>query len=446
MRLTAERLLRFLELLPPASHYRVAYSGGRDSHVLLHLLVSAHTAGDLRSRVSAIHVNHGLQAGADSWQRHCRRVCEQLGVEYALVNLALRPKPGESLEAEARTARYRALLPLIEAGETLLTAHHQDDQAETVLLQLLRGAGPAGLAAMPASTSFGKGMLARPLLDVDADALTDYALRHGLAWVEDPSNGSPRFARNYLRQQVMPLLRARWPAMTRTLSRSARHCADSQQLIDSIAEQDLSRLVAKESGALDLPGVLLLAPPRARSVVRSWVKGAGFPTPASAHLERLLHEMESAASDRNPVVHWPGVEVRRYRRQLHIMAPLHPIAVGTRIGWEGRVALPLPVGELVAIAGVGGISRERWLRGGFEVRFDSGVDRIRIAGRGHSTELKKLYQQHAIPPWLRPRVPLIFQQDELLAVADLCVCEPFAAAQDAPGFRLKWRRQALEER
>ena len=435
-----QRLLETLSALSVPSRYCVAYSGGRDSHVLLDAMAGLRDR--LPAPVAALHVDHGLQPGSGQWAGHCERVCRQLGLSLRVLSLQLEQVPGRSLEELARQARYRALARAMRSGEMLLTAHHQEDQAETVLLQLLRGAGPAGLAAMPRVTAFGPGRHLRPLLEEPAAELAAYAARRRLAWVEDPSNRETGFDRNYLRREVMPLLRQRWPALGRTLSRSARHCAEVQGLVDGFAAADLARLQDPDSGALSLPGLAALAPDRARALLRAWIRKSGFRLPDTARLERIRLEMTGAGKDRNPLVHWPGAEVRRYRERLYLMPPLPPIDRGLALAWEGTGMLQLPagLGRLRATPGDGGLARRHWEGGRVEVRFQHQGERLRLPGRAGSRRFSHFCQQHAIPPWQRPRLPLVFIDGHLAAVADLVCCEPFAAARGEPGVQLQWQR------
>jgi tRNA(Ile)-lysidine synthase len=329
-------------------------------------------------------------------------------------------------------------------GDILLTAHQQDDQAETVLLQLLRGAGPRGLAAMPQFAPFGPGYQARPLLEFSRRQLRVYALEHRLDWIEDASNQDIGFDRNYLRQRVLPLLRERWPALGRTLSRSAQHCAEAQGLIDELTAPDLDRLLDQKEGTISVSGLKALSPAHGRAVVRSWIGNAGFPLPDSTHLNRLIVEMTGAGVDRNPLVRWPGVEVRRYRDQLFLMPPLTPVAPGLILNWtqDSPLLLPAGLGRLTVDQGIGGIDHARWTGAGVQVRFQRPGGRLRLPGRDHSQSFKNFFQQKAIPPWQRNRIPLIFVDGELAAVADLCICTPFQHRTGRPGVRIRWERAA----
>ncbi|WP_373507790.1 tRNA lysidine(34) synthetase TilS, partial [Thiocapsa sp.] len=241
-----ERLSEALRRLGPSGDCWVAFSGGTDSTALLHAAVNRpdHSPGTLR----AIHIDHGLHPDSPLWADHSCRICDALGVPIVLRRLHLTPIPGESLEATAREARYRALAAVLRPGDLMLTAHNQDDQAETLLLALLRGSGVHGLAAMPREAELGRGRLVRPLLDVPRATLEQYVRSFGLSWIEDPSNTSLRMDRNYLRNSIVPLLRARWPGLSATLSRSAGHCAEAAQLVDGLAAELMGACAGSHPG------------------------------------------------------------------------------------------------------------------------------------------------------------------------------------------------------
>jgi tRNA(Ile)-lysidine synthase len=327
-------------------------------------------------------------------------------------------------------------------GDTLLTAHQQDDQAETVLLQLLRGAGPRGLAAMPSVARFGPGYRARPLLGFSRRQLQAYAEKHRLDWIEDASNQDTGFDRNYLRRRILPLLRDRWPSLGHTISRSAHHCAESQLLVDEMADRDLEQMLDAKDQTIPVSGLRVLSPPRARALLRTWIGRAGFPLPDSARLERLLGEMTGAGRDRNPLVRWPGVEARRYRDRLFLMSPLPRLDPGLTIDWDtdSPLSLPAGLGRLVADKGVAGISRSLWMGRRIQIRFRHQGERLSLPGRIHTQSFKNFFQQHAIPPWQRSRIPLIYLDGDLASVADLCVCAPFQSPQGEAGVCIRWER------
>ena len=432
----------------PAARYWVAYSGGLDSHVLLHALAQITAlpgttrrdnifppplmgGGGSGFELRAVHIDHGLQPDSESWVKHCEKVCAELQIPLFGLHLNICIDPGASLEAAARDARYQAFTDLIEDGDVLLTAHHQDDQAETVLLQLLRGAGPAGLAGMPECSVFSKGLHIRPLLNFTQAQLRAYAEAHHLAWVEDHSNRDLRFDRNYLRHKITPRLRARWPSYARTLSRSATHSAEATQLMETLAEID--------GGAPDTLSVTVLRTldePRQRNVLRTWIKRLDLPLPNTRHLDRVLHDVVNAKYDSTPLVHWPGAEVRRYRDLIHAMQPLPSHDQSQILVWgtDNSVELPNEMGSLTTTLVKGkGIKAALWQTLPVTVRFRRGGERCRPVGRKETHELKKLLQESGIPPWQRDRIPLIYLGEQLATVTGLWLCEPFQANSEETG-------------
>ncbi len=428
------QLRKILAQLPPARCYRVAYSGGRDSHVLLHAMASLRE--DIDSDLSAIHVNHGLNPEAGRWASHCQAVCDQLSVPLDVLQVDARPRGGESPEAAARHARYQAFSNLIARDDCLLTAHHLDDQAETLLLQLLRGSGPHGLAGMPAYSQFSLGIHARPLLSFRHSGLGAYAEEHGLEWIEDPSNHDTGFRRNFIRREIFPALVSQWPAAAETLSRSAAHCAESAMLLDNLAASDLQRVRGVQPHQLDVNQLIALDGARQRNVIRYWIRSMGFPLPRQAHLERIQQDVLNAMQDRMPLVRWEDVEIRRYRNTIYIMSPLMQFDHQTVLPWSLHTSLQLPVDLGVLETGNAenvGIKASVCAQGSISVRFRQGGEICRPAGHAHATTLKKLFQEQGIPPWQRDRIPLIYAGDQLVAVAGVCVCEPFTADVGVPG-------------
>ena len=461
MSLDADHVLAtVLALAPDAAGYWVAYSGGRDSHVLLHALAAGRER--LPAPLGAVHVNHNLQPGAAAWAAHCGDVCAALGLACRDLSVQAHARPGESPEAAARAARYRALAEALPPGHALLTAHHRDDQAETLLLQLLRGAGPKGLAAMPADAAFGGGRLVRPLLAFGQADLRAYADRHGLAWVEDPSNAHVDYDRNFLRHRVLPVLRERWPALGAVLARGAAHQADAARLLDELAALDLAADTASppagavdagirredgapssDAGPVSVRRLLALSAARRANLLRHWLHRQGAPTPSAAVLARIDRDVLQAAGDAQPCVAWGGVRLRRYRDRLFLDRASRAETPGC-LDWSARGPLTLPDGVLTPVPTVGAGVAQRHLeeRTGrrLQVRFRRGGERLRPAGRREHHSLKHLFQEAGVPPWERGRVPLIYCDDRLVAVAGLWVCEGFQAAPDEPGVAFVWRR------
>ena len=441
MPFSPDSLLQQMQCHAPAPAYWVAFSGGLDSSVLLYALHAC--AGRLQAEIGAVHVNHGLQAHAALWEAHCRQVCAALGVRYVSLPVDATPAPGESPEAAARTARYAALANWLPAGHCLLTAQHRDDQAETLLLQLLRGSGVHGLAAMPESSPFGNGLHLRPLLDHPRSDLHAWALATGLAWVEDPSNLDTAFDRNFLRAAVLPVLRQRWPAAASSLARSAGHCAEAADLVGQLAELDLQHVPGPQAGTLSVAGLRSLPVARCRNVLRHWIRARSGSFPPASILAHILHDVLASRHDAEPCVRHARHEIRRYRDTLYLLpqqtAPL-PLE---DIPWSLTAPLPLPQagGVLRATPGTGcGIRKSLLAAHAVQVRWRQGGERCRPAGRRHHHSLKKLFQAQGIPPWERERIPLIYIGDELAVVAGLWVCEPFQAGPADAGLRIEWDR------
>lgn len=407
------RLSSALSCARHAPRWCVAFSGGLDSTVLLQLLA------DLARRealppLRAIHVHHGLQSAADAWPEHCRRVCTALGIPLEVVRVQV--EAGRSLEQAARQARYTAIEMRLEEGEVLLTAQHRDDQAETLLFRLLRGAGVRGLAAMPARRRLGRGWLMRPLLDVSRGELEAHARRLGLAWVEDPSNDSLDFSRNYLRHQVMPLLAQRWPQSVTTLARTAAHMTEAQRLLDELAEMDLAMMAPPAAYAwLPVPSLMLgpmlsLSSARQRNALRHWL--ASFTAlPNSEHWQGW-ESLCSAAVDATPVWRLAAGELHRCGDRLWWLSGcwLRPV-VGPVFWHDPNQSLQLPDNGSVRIAGVAAPAR-------YEVRYRQGGEVLQVPGRG-SRDLKRLLNEVGVPRFVRARLPLLYVDGQLVGVANL---------------------------
>ncbi|MGH8568495.1 MAG: tRNA lysidine(34) synthetase TilS, partial [Gammaproteobacteria bacterium] len=315
-----ERLLAVLRDLPQTRCYWVAVSGGLDSRVLLETMAVLRTV--LEAPLSAAHVDHGLHPDSGTWAAFCAETCAGLGVPLHTRRINAHAPPGASPEAYARTLRYQALRGLVGAGDVLLTGHHRDDQAETLLLQLLRSAGPHGLAAMPRCTRWEGAWLCRPLLDFPRRALREFARARGLRWIEDPSNDSARFERNFVRYRVIPILERRWPAIARTLAQAADRQADAAAVLDTMAAEDLQRVRCGCEGALSQSALRALSLPRRRNLLRAWLRDGGLPPPPAGRLRELAGPFLDALPDRQPRVSWSGVEVRRYRDAVYAMPAL----------------------------------------------------------------------------------------------------------------------------
>ncbi|UCC15613.1 MAG: tRNA lysidine(34) synthetase TilS [Gammaproteobacteria bacterium] len=420
--------------------FHVALSGGLDSSVALQALVESTSAREVR----ATYVDHGLHADAPLWREHCRELCKTLGVSFSGVEIEISRQPGDSPEAAARDARYACLARALQEGETLITGHHADDQLETVLLQLFRGSGPAGLAGMPTVAAFPPGHLLRPLLSWTRADLREWAERRRMRWLEDPSNRDAGFDRNYLRLEVIPHLRRRWPSVALSVSRSARHCGEARHLLESLADIDMGQPAAPD--CLEIGLLEPLPADRIRNLLRRWLDRRGLPMPDSRRLEAILRDVLKARRDAQPEVRWPGGAIRRFAGRLYALGQddldLLDRPPADRC-WTAGSPLDLGPGlgslEITSESGRG--LAPEWLEDGpLEVRFRSGGERFRPAGYASSKSLKQLLQEAGIPPWWRPMVPLVYHGDRLLAVADLWLAED--ACSDGPGcWRIRWKNR-----
>lgn len=398
-----------LSHIPISGKLIIAFSGGLDSTVLLHWVVKHLPL----TRLSAVHINHQLHAHADDWQSHCEQTCQAWSVPLETERITLLNRA--NLEATARELRYAALSRYLARGDYLLTAHHANDQAETFLLQALRGAGPRGLSAMPVMTPFAKGFLVRPMLTVTQQQIQQYAADNHLQWIHDESNQDTRWRRNYLRSEIIPRIASVWPAWQYTLSRSASHSSEQQAIVAEVAAADLASLSTQTTTAIDLNKLAELTLPRQKNVLRYWLQTCQLPLPTTDKLNELLRQMLTSKSDAVPIIAWSGAEVRRYRDLLYAMPPLKPIT-NTTINW--RLRDPLVLSELsyqlTALPGLGGLAIPQ--DSDVTVRFWQAQGRFHPHLRQHSQTLKKCFQEWGVPPWERRRIPLIYWQDELVAV------------------------------
>jgi len=426
----------------------LALSGGLDSVALLHLL-SRWSKQQLKSqRVEwrAIHVDHQLRPASAEWARHCRRVAREAGITCTVVKVTVPKRRGESLEAAAREARYAALMSRLRPREWLVTAHHLDDQLETLLLQLMRGAGVAGLAGMPA-WSAAPLRLWRPLLDISRATLASWSQAQGLRWVEDDSNLDERFDRNFLRHQIVPLLQTRWPSAAKTAARSASHLGEARELLQALAELDAALVVT--DGAVDIAALQALTSARQRNLLRHWLSAQGLRMPDAVHLERIRAELPAAREDAQPLVRWEGGEVRRFRQRLYALPPQSVSANdGFVHTWRWRRQAALELGEgfgcLRMVKDPSGPFSAARLPAQLRVTLRGGGERLclRVGGPRHT--VKDLLRERGVPPWERTRLPLVYAGDELVAVGDLFVAADFAAEPPKGGERLRliWERES----
>lgn len=430
-------------------------SGGLDSTALLHALATGASARP--SLLRAIHIHHGLHADADAWERHCAQLCERLGVALVIERVQVARDSGKGLEASAREARYHAFQRHLRDGESLVLAHHQDDQAETVLLRLLRASGSDGLAAMRPSRSFGRGSLLRPLLDVSRAELLRYAQANALGWMEDSSNLDEDMDRNFLRHRVLPTLRERWPHADAALARSATLLAEDAQLLGEEARKRLHRARGPEATTLQALALRELERPWRARVLRQWLAELGLPPLPGNALSIIESDLLGAQSDTSAEYCWAGIVLRRWRDWLHVETQRGVLPPDWSYRWDGHGSLLLPTGDLLYFAKAApgpdaslpeGIAMDEspvdQTFDHFMVCARRGGERLSLPGREHSHALKQCLQDAGVPPWQRERLPLLVAADgEVLAAGDVIISARLDRFCRNACVQLHWRQAPL---
>ena len=427
------KLAGLAELAGTPQRIIVAFSGGLDSMVLLHALATGAKVGN--ETLFAVHITHGLHEDSDDWLRFCESVAGELGVEFASLEAVVDRSTGQGLEAAARRARYGALRNFVSRNDWLFSAHHRDDQAETLLLNLMRGSGPAGLAGIGEVQPIAEGWLVRPLLDYSRRDLLAYAERFELTWIDDPSNEDRSFDRNYLRHEILPRLDERWPEASTRLQRSAVLASEAATMLDQLAELDRQNL-GERPDALSLSGLLALPAERQRNLLRYIVRELGLPPPPAAVLASVVNELIPASEDAQPLVRWAGAEVRRYRDRVYVLAAEEDgFSPEPRKIESGSADLGHALGRLELRPGAARGLSDAVVNSGLTVRYREGGEKLKIDNQMHTKKLKSLLQEEGVVPWMREKLPLIYSSGELVAVADLWIA---AHAASEPGTAVHW--------
>jgi tRNA(Ile)-lysidine synthase len=438
-------------IVKPSDHLVAALSGGVDSVVLLDVL--AGTARILRFRLSALHVNHQLSPNARRWEAFCRRLCRARGIPYRSAKVKVRR--GDSIEAAARAARYAAFAR--QRCDYVVLAHHRDDQVETLLLQLLRGAGVKGMAGMPqVRKPEGRGQKAdpsvvsrqsspailRPLLDVTRDEILEYARTRNLKWIEDESNQDSTFLRNFVRHEVLPVIARRFPAYRTTLARAAGHLADAARVLDEFAASDGAGELA--SGTLGIAALRRLVPARGRNLLRYFLACRGVTMPGTGRLEEALRQALTARQDARVAVDLGDFTLRRHAGQLHLVRSGGTLSARYQKRWRGEKEIALPeLGGVLAMprASGGGVSLARLRGRQVTIRARRGGERLQPDCRRPRRSLKNLLQEARIPPWERERLPLIFCGRELVWAPGIGIDCAYQAARGEAALRPAWKRR-----
>lgn len=427
----AVRLETFLvQTIQPGQTLLLALSGGLDSRVLLDLLVRMRTA--LGFKLQAMHVHHGLSPNADDWTEFCRQLCRSYQVSFEVVRVKVRRDSGQGLEAAARKERYQALLST--AADHVVLAHHRDDQAETLLLQLLRGAGVKGLSAMAARGADRR--LLRPLLDVPRAALEAYALSHQMQWIEDESNFDHGYDRNFLRHQIFPELVRRFPAAQETLARSAAHMAEAALLLEELASDDAQCHV--RDNLLDTAGLAGLSEPRARNLLRWWLSANKVTLPSAIRLQEMLRQLLSAKPDAGLKIKLDHACLRRYQGMAYL--DFEVVCQPVALIWQGETSLTLPDNSQLLFQREMGLGLALNKAAKLRISARQGGERFKPDRERPTRTLKHLLQEAQMPPWLRERLPLIYCEDTLAVVPGIGVACELQAKHEEMGLVIAWQQ------
>jgi len=418
------QLKHFFQRHTPFSKVWIACSGGVDSLVLLHachLLVQE----NIKLNLHVIHINHGLSLHAEEWQTQVEKICHAWQIPFYAEKIKINRAPGESLEDQARQARYAVFKSYVQENDLLLTAHHQDDQAETLFLQLLRGAGVLGLAAMHEIMSFSTARLGRPFLTISRQEILNYAIKNNLQWVEDESNQNENFSRNFLRNTIFPQLENRWPQAKIKFSQSANYLQEANELLNELAMSDLEKINESDKKNLPISYLKTLTPARLNNLLRYWIKQNGFALPSQKVLAAIIDEVIHSRVDAEPRVKWELAEIRRYQDKLYLSEPLVEFDHSISLVWDVANPLILPgnLGVLYAESSMQGVKVE--VGDQVEIRFRQGGEACYLPHRAGQHTLKKLFQEWQIPPWLRDRIPLLYINNQLAAIIGYAVSKAY---------------------
>ncbi len=424
------------QTIQPGQRVLLGLSGGLDSCVLLHLLVGLRA--DIDIQLQALHVNHGISPNAPEWERFCAALCASYRVPYVSVCVEVARNSGLGIEAAARQERYAVLLS--QPVDAVILAHHRDDQAETLLLQLLRGAGVKGVAAMPMMVEHGIGpALLRPLLDVPRTVLERYAGAHNLHWIEDESNLDLAYDRNFLRHQVFPALEQRFPASRTTLARSAAHFAEAAQLLDEVAQEDASHWVRQ--GRLGVDGLRKLSLPRARNLLRFWLATHLEASPNTRRLHEIFRQLIEARADAQVCIPVESGRVHRYRDEAWF-EPSDDGWTKSEMRWQGEASLDFPGGSLKFLQTVGrGLSLAKVQSAGLSIRARMGGERFRPDDKRPTRSLRHLFQAAGTPPWEREALPLLYLGDTLAVVPGIGIACELQAGEEEASLDIHWQRR-----
>lgn len=432
---SAAQLLQALTPLPAASAWLVAFSGGADSTALLHALVQ--TREQLALPFRAVHINHGLHPNADQWQQHCEAICRDWSVPLTCLRVYI-DGSGRGLEAEARERRYAAIHTLLKDGEAVLTAHHADDQAETLLLNLMRGSGVDGLSAMPEQKAFGNNLLLRPLLKFHRQALVSYLQQHDIKWLEDPSNHTADQDRNFIRNKALPLFESQFPGTVKRLLLTQQAMAETRTLLKPLAERYLQAELLHPQ-VLHTTQELLSSPALFKLVVRYWLQQSGAPGLPGRQLNDLYCQLQLVTSEHQTSVRWADVFIRYYQNCLWLQSGPDPGECGD-LQWApgtDHMLLGGGLGKLLFVS-----EQSFKLPGIITTTSRSSQPGLSLLRGDHHQSLKNLFQSASIPVWLRNCIPLTLVDNQLAAIGDWALSTTFASWLTENHVKFRWQPDA----
>ena len=415
----------------------VAFSGGMDSIVLLH---AVNNLLDGQSKIRAIHIDHNIVNNSNELAQSCKKICKNYGIDLEIIALKIKHK-GFGIEAAARDDRYKMLKEKLQENEYLLTAHHEDDQMETIFLRMARGTGLNGLQGINEKYPFGKGIIFRPMLTANKKSVMEYAKEHQLKWIEDPSNQDTYFDRNYLRKKIIPEFRERWPSIATSVSRLSQLSAQNIEILNQVAEEDIG--VIENMNELPLSKLHEKSFERANNIIRYMILANGMNIPSMMTFQNGLRRILENNNDKS-VIEWKGCSIRKYNNNLYFLdnKDIEPNKVDVKIPWEleKKINLGSNIGSIEATFIHGhGLSIQK-CKNKLTISYRQGGELIKPVGHNMKKSLKNLYQENKILPWTRDKIPLIYCQDDLVSVADLWLNQNYMASQKEEGFFVNWHK------
>ena len=435
--LTTRCLNQLTRHFPDQSDFLIGLSGGVDSVVLLDLFAQLRENRTLNLR--AIHIHHGLSSNADSWVAFCEKLCERYAIPLTVQKVKVEGKQG--LEANARQARYQAIQSHIRANEVLVTAHHQDDQVETFLLALKRGSGIKGLGAMQAVSFLQKIPIFRPLLAISKQEILAYAQQRKLVWIEDESNQRDDFDRNFLRNQVLPLLNQRWAQFNPMVARASRHCAEQQLLIEELLAEELATRFNPQDGSLSITHFAQCSPLKQQQLIRLWLQHLQVEMPSQAQLAQILDNLIFSEQDKNPQVKLGDKEIRRYQERIFVVSAVEQVTPFEMIlppQMDVKFSLPNEIGTIIRTADsiickksdkIDRLLLPKELRDKPLTLKLNHSGKVKCYGKPHREEIKKIWQKNSVPVWQRTRTPLVFFDEQFVGLINTSLsqersCQP----------------------